>query len=181
MTTIAILDEKSQLVGLRLLDVVFVDEEDDEDVWEEEVIPEGAVVVVDECNIPVDGTYEWMPRDKCFHLITTIAVLDEKFRLIELRQLDPRRINPEGEVISVGEAVPENAVVVVDECDLPTDGTYKWMSEDRCFMPIGHGLGKPGSAPISTETVVLLLASNMDNPPQEVLDWIKWYRELSET
>lgn len=101
--------------------------------------------------------------------MTTIAILDEKSRLVGLRKLDKEMRAPEG------------AVVVVDECDLPHDGTYKWVPKDECFMPVGHGLGKPGPAPISTETVVLLLAANMDNPPQEVLDWMKWYRGLSET
>ena len=101
--------------------------------------------------------------------MTTIAVLDEKSRLICLRKLKKNA------------KVPKDAVTVVDECDLPTDGTYKWMPGDECFMPVGHGLGKPGPAPISTETVVLLLAANMDNPPQEVLDWIRWYKGLSET
>ncbi len=101
--------------------------------------------------------------------MTTIAVLDKKFRLVGLRRL--------GKKVKV----PKDAVVVVDECDLPTDGTYKWVPEDEGFMPVGHGFGKPGPAPISTETVVLLLAANMINPPQEVVDWIKWYKGLSET
>ncbi len=112
--------------------------------------------------------------------MTTIAILDKRSRLIGLHLLEMTCVDEE-EDIWEEEAIPKDAVVVVDECDLPTDGTYKWMPEDKCFMPVGHGLGKPGPAPISTETVVLLLASNMDNPPQEVLDWIKWYRELSET
>lgn len=101
--------------------------------------------------------------------MTTIAILDKKSRLVGLRKLGKRA------------KIPKGAVVVVDECDLPVDGSYKWMPEDKCFMPVGHGLGKPGPAPISTETVVLLLAANMSNPPQEVVDWMKWYRGLSET
>ena len=101
--------------------------------------------------------------------MTTIAILDKKSRLVGLRRLGKKA------------KIPEDTVIVVDECDLPTDGTYKWIPEDKGFMPVGHGLGKPGPAPISTETVVLLLASNMNNPPQEVLDWIKWYKGLSET
>ncbi len=101
--------------------------------------------------------------------MTTIAILDKKSRLVGLRRLGKRA------------KVPKDAVVVTDECDLPVDGTYKWIPEDEGFMPVGHGLGKPGPAPISTETVVLLLASNMVNPPQEVLDWIEWYKGLSET
>ncbi len=113
--------------------------------------------------------------------MTTIAILDEKSRLIGLRWLEDEVVDSEGEVISEREPVPRGAVIVVSECDLPTDGTYKWMPEDEYFMPVGHGLGKPGPAPISTETVVLLLAANMDNPPQEVLDWMEWYRGLSES
>lgn len=101
--------------------------------------------------------------------MTTIAILDEKSRLIGLRPLKK------------GAKAPGDAVVVVDECDLPTDGTYKWMPGDRCFMPVGHGLGKPGPAPISTEEVILLLVADMSNPPQEILDWVTWYRGLRET
>lgn len=103
--------------------------------------------------------------------MTTIAILDGSARLIGLRRL------PEEEE----EELPSGAVEVDDGCDLPTDGTYKWMTDEACFMPVGHGLGKPGPAPISTEQVVLLLAAEMDNPPQEVLDWMEWYRGLSET
>ncbi len=113
--------------------------------------------------------------------MTTIAILDEKSRLIGLRLLDMGKVDTEGEVISEGETAPEGAVIVVDECDLPVDGTYKWMPEDKCFMPVGHGLGKPGPSPISTEEVILLLATYMDNPPQEILDWMEWYRGLRET
>ncbi len=112
--------------------------------------------------------------------MTTIAILDKKSRLIGLQRLEDEDMISEGVVVPE-EMIPEDAVFVVDECDLPVDGTYKWMPEDKGFMPVGHGLGKPGPAPISTETVVLLLAANMTNPPQEMLDWMKWYRGLSET
>ncbi len=98
----------------------------------------------------------------------TIAVLDKKDRLIGFR------------LLSKNVKIPKGALEVVEGCDLPTDGTYKWMIEDACFMPVGHGLGKPGPAPISAEQVIFLLASAMDNPPQEVLDWMQWYRGLSE-
>ena len=101
--------------------------------------------------------------------MTTIAILDKNARLIGLRKL------------SSGKKVRKGTVEVPDECDLPTNGTYKWMAEESCFMPVGHGLGRPGPAPISTEQVILLLATSMNNPPQEVLDWMKWYEGLSET
>ena len=101
--------------------------------------------------------------------MTTIAILDSNTRLIGLRKLPKRGKVGKGEV------------EVSDECDLPTDGTYKWMAEDSCFMPVGHGLGKPGPAPISTEHVVFLLAASMNNTPQEVLDWMEWYKGLSES
>ena len=101
--------------------------------------------------------------------MTMVAILDSKNRLIGLRKLSKRGKVSKGEV------------EVADECDLPTDGTYKWMAEDMCFMPVGHGLGKPGPAPISSEQVIFLLASSMDNLPQEILDWMKWYKGLSES
>ncbi len=100
--------------------------------------------------------------------MTTIAILDRNSRLVGLRKL------------SEGEKLNNDAVEVSDECDLPVDGTYKWMLDDACFMPVGHGLGKPGPAPVSTEQVVLLLAARMHNPPQEVTDWMEWYKGLSE-
>ncbi len=100
--------------------------------------------------------------------MTMIAILDKNARLIGLRKLS-------GE-----EEWCEGTVGVPDGCDLPTDGTYKWMADDACFMPVGHGLGKPGPAPISTEQVIFLLAADMDNPPREVLDWMEWYKGLSE-
>ena len=101
--------------------------------------------------------------------MTTIAILDKNARLVGLRKLSSRK------------KVHKGAVEVVDGCDLPTNGTYKWVAEESCFMPVGHGLGKPGPSPISTEQVVFLMAANMNNPPQEVLDWMEWYRGLSET
>ena len=101
--------------------------------------------------------------------MTKIAILDKNNRLIGLRKL-PKK----------GKIIPLDAVTVIDECDLPTDGTYKWMAKEACFMPVGHGLGKPGPSPIPTEQVTFLLAASMHNPPQEVLDWMEWYKGLSE-
>lgn len=101
--------------------------------------------------------------------MTQIAILDKNARLIGFRKLSKN-----------GKA-REDDVEVVDECDLPTDGTYKWMAEDSCFMPVGHGLGKPGPSPIPTEQVIFILASKMKNPPKEILDWMKWYKGLSES
>ena len=100
--------------------------------------------------------------------MTKIAILDKNARLIGLRKLSKKA------------KIPLDAVTVPDGCDLPTDGTYKWMAKEACFMPVGHGLGKPGPSPIPTEQVVFLLASNMKNPPKEVLDWMEWYKGLSE-
>ena len=100
--------------------------------------------------------------------MTTIAILDKNARLIGTRKLTKK------------EKVPRGAVEVLDGCDLPIDGTYKWMAEETCFMPVGHGLGKPGPAPVSTEEVIFLLASNMDDLPEEVVEWRKGYKGLSE-
>ncbi len=101
--------------------------------------------------------------------MTTMAILDSNARLIGLRKLPKQGRGRKGEV------------EVSDDCDLPTDGTYKWMADDMCFMPVGHGLGKPGPSPISSEQVIFFLAASMDNPPQEILDWMKWYKGLSES
>lgn len=98
--------------------------------------------------------------------MTTIAKLDKQSRLIGLKKLGKRT------------KVPEGAIVVEDECDLPHDASYYWHKGEKCFMPVGHGHGRPGPSPLPTEMVVLFLAKAMPNPPQEVLDWIKWVEDL---
>lgn len=97
--------------------------------------------------------------------MTTVAVLDDKSRFIGLRKLDKKT------------KAPKDAVVVPDGCDLPTDGSYKWMPDDGCFMPLGHGFAKPKSAPVSDLQVLYILAMSMKNPPPELLRWVQWYEK----
>ena len=101
--------------------------------------------------------------------MTTVAILDKDARLIDLQKLDEM------------EEVPLDAIVVPNTCDLPIDGTYKWMNKEACFMPVGRGQDKPKQAPISTEEVLFLLATNIHDLSPEVRNWMKWYKGLSES
>jgi len=97
--------------------------------------------------------------------MTTIAVLNDTFYLIGYRKLGKKA------------KVPEGAIVVPDGCDLPADGSYKWVAAEECFLPLGHGFGKPERAPVPDVQVLYLLAMAMDNPPAEVSAWAKWYEK----
>lgn len=97
--------------------------------------------------------------------MTTIARLDDNDRLIGYKKLGKKVKTPDG------------AIVVDDGCDLPTDGTYKWDQKHNCFMPLGHGFGKPNRAPIPDIQALYLVALTVDNPPQELRDWMKWYED----
>lgn len=66
-------------------------------------------------------------------------------------------------------------VVVDDAIDLPLDGTYKWNTTEGCFVPIGHGFGKPKPCPVPDSLVLYQVAKAMKNPPQETRDWMRWY------
>lgn len=48
------------------------------------------------------------------------AILDEQDRLVGYEDVDE----------------PGDRVVVPDNCDLPTDGTYKWLPDRNCFWPV---------------------------------------------
>lgn len=98
--------------------------------------------------------------------MTTIAVLDDRLRLVGYKKL------------TNGKKVQAGDVVVPDDCDLPPDGTYKWIKPEGLegsFVPLGHGFGKPMRPPVSDVHVLYLLAKNMENPPAEVTDWTTWY------
>lgn len=92
------------------------------------------------------------------------AVLDGNYRLVGYRQTDRDS---------------EFLIPVEDNCDLPEDGTYKWMKEEGCFMPLGHGFGKPKSAPVSSERVLYLITKTLigrrANVPSEIKAWLDWY------
>ncbi len=92
-----------------------------------------------------------------------IAVLDEQGCLIGTRMGIP----------------VQGDVTLPDDCDLPLDGTYKWMEEHAAFVPLGHGFPRaPSRPPVSIERVVYLMAMEMaDRLPAEVVAWAGWYAE----
>lgn len=96
--------------------------------------------------------------------MTTIAILDNTNRLVGLRTLKKK------------EEPAQDDVVVEDGCDLPTDGSYKYDQEHQAFFPLGHGFGRPKSAPISNERVLYHLVKSLGSSlPKELNDWAKWY------
>lgn len=68
-------------------------------------------------------------------------------------------------------------VVVAHGCDLPADGTYKYMQGEGCFMPLGHGFPRSAPQPVAESRVLYLMARIMDNPPEEVRLWLVWYED----
>lgn len=89
-----------------------------------------------------------------------IALLDQNDRLVGTR---------------VVEKPDPDDVVVPDGIDTPMDGTYKYVRPERAFFPLGKGFGRPLAPPISNEEVLYQLARNMDNPPDEIVEWLTWY------
>ncbi|MEG3078465.1 hypothetical protein R3F64_01175 [Halomonas sp. 5021] len=89
-----------------------------------------------------------------------IAVLDEKGLLIGSKQ----------------KAKPAKGDV---ECgDLPCDGSYRLM--EGAFIPVGHGLGKPGRPPVSPYHALCLMirAVEKGSPlPDECLAWADWFEK----
>lgn len=71
---------------------------------------------------------------------------------------------------------PKKGDIVVDDgIDLPLDGSYKWDRGAKCFVPLGHGFGRPKPCPVPDTLVLYRMAKAMDSPPQDVLDWCSWY------
>ncbi len=68
-------------------------------------------------------------------------------------------------------------VVLPDDCDLPLDGSYKWV--DNTFMPLGHGFGPVVAKPPTSEAAVLylLVGALGDNAPHDARAWADWYAE----
>ena len=69
-------------------------------------------------------------------------------------------------------------VVLPDDCDLPLNGTYKWVEDQKCFLPLGTGFPRVATKPPVSETQVLyLIASAIGEEllPKEVRDWMRWY------
>lgn len=96
---------------------------------------------------------------------TLVAVLDGKGRYIGTKL--KARPKPEDFLLPNG-------------CDLPTDGSYKLV--DGCFVPLGHGFGKPMRPPFSSEAVLNSMIQAMtdlapDAVPHEAREWAKWYQQ----
>ncbi len=68
-------------------------------------------------------------------------------------------------------------VVVPDNCDLETDGSYKW--DGTCFVPLGHGFGPVvARSPISEAAVLYLLVDALGGgAPHQAREWADWYAE----
>lgn len=96
----------------------------------------------------------------------TVAILDEKRRLVGLRKLKAK------------EKPRDDEVLVDDRCDLPTDGTYKHDEDREAFMPLGRGFPRVRRAPVSDSRVLYLMAKQLGKDmPQEVRDWVSWYED----
>ncbi len=96
--------------------------------------------------------------------MVTIAKLDDKKRLVKYIRK---------------EKAEQGEVVVPNDCDLPTDGTFIY--RDGAFNPAGHGHPKPTSPPISTDYVLYLMIDQYvrmgDAVPTECEAWHTWYKE----
>jgi len=69
------------------------------------------------------------------------------------------------------------AIPLPDGCDLPTDGSYKWVEDAQAFFPLGHGFPRATTKPPYSEMHVLyMMAKAMrDTAPAEVAEWAAWY------
>lgn len=92
-----------------------------------------------------------------------VAVLDDNNRLIG------------------ADHVAEGAKDHVEIGDLPTDGSYKWSDSEKCFIPLGHGFGKPSTPPCPIDHIVRLLITELvdsgKHPPEPIVRWAEWYDE----
>lgn len=95
---------------------------------------------------------------------TLIAILDANDRLVGTRTGEP----------GLGD------VPLPDGCDLPTDGTYKWVADHAAFFPLGHGFPRISSKPPVSEAYVLhwvvtrAIAAG-ENVPPGVRGWADWF------
>ncbi len=91
-----------------------------------------------------------------------VAKLDDDNRLIGYRSV---------------KRLVKGHVEVPDNCDLPTDGTYRWDGE-KSFVPLGHGYGKPPRPPVSSDYAMFLMMKAWvkgSTVPAECVAWVEWY------
>lgn len=93
----------------------------------------------------------------------TIAVLDTEDKLVGYEEVT---------------RVEAEQVEVPADCDLPTDGSYKWMPW-KAFVPVGYGFTRiPSLAPHSLERVVYAICEVLgQDAPVEIREWRDWYRQ----
>jgi hypothetical protein len=97
--------------------------------------------------------------------MTKVAILDEGGLLVGTKTVT---------------SASDSQIDVGEDCDLPTDGTYRWNNERKCFHPIGYGHGKPARPPVSdTQAFYLMMkaVSNLADLPDECKQWMIWYEE----
>ena len=71
--------------------------------------------------------------------------------------------------------ISDDDVVLPDDCDLPTNGTYKWTGSK--FEPLGHGFPPIVSRPPVTEAQALFAVIEKlgGNCPPNARAWADWY------
>lgn len=97
-----------------------------------------------------------------------VAVLDNEQKLVGMTKIDEPANRP------------SDLVFLPDECDLPTDGTYKYDWENAQFVPLGHGFGKPEKQPVADSRVMYLLIKEMQADGKshpELTEWATWYEK----
>lgn len=93
-----------------------------------------------------------------------IAILDANSRLVGTR---------------IGEPAPGD-VPLPDGCDLPLDGSFKWVPEEQAFFPLGHGFPRISAKPPVSEAyvlhwVVMRAIDAGEDVPSGVRGWAEWF------
>ena len=101
-----------------------------------------------------------------------VAILDADDRLVGYEEFPDDQI-PQ---------LREHMVIVPNDCDLPTNGLYKYDRTLLCFMPLGAGYGKPSRPPVPPEQVIYHLVTSLQKHfapglPDECAEYAKWYEK----
>ena len=104
-----------------------------------------------------------------------LAVLDDDSCLIGYKEVLPSEVELRD-------------IVVPNECDLPTNATYKWMPEDETgpgrFMPLGHGVPLKNRTPaVDPEYAVFQMMKYLAEKEGQafadacptVISYVEWY------